>query len=358
VKGNRPAGPGTAGPERAGRGDTAARKVGRADVVRFGIIGCGRIAQSHLQALATLQEAKLVVAVENRKAAGEAVAEEFKCALYEDFADPAILGQVDAVIICTPPILHHKIARHFLERGVHVLCEKPLTIASTEARDLVALSRDRDLLLMMASKFRYVDDIIKTKAIVESGILGRIVMYENTFCSKVAMTDRWNAQKDVSGGGVLIDNGSHSADIARYLLGPIKDVQAQTGLPMQGLDVEDTVRVQFVTHGGVIGTFDLSWSITKESPHYVQVFGSEGTLQVGWSGSKYRQDGSSKWVPFGTGYDKLKAFARQLTNFIGCLKGREVPVITAEDSLASVQVVETAYRSAGRDHWLKVETQA
>jgi predicted dehydrogenase len=203
-----------------------------------------------------------------------------------------------------------------------------------------------------------VDDIIKAKAIIESGILGRIILYENTFCSKVAMSDRWNATKEVSGGGVLIDNGSHSADIARYLLGPIADVQAQNGLPTQGLDVEDTVRVQFVTKGGVIGTFDLSWSITKETPHYVQVFGSEGTLQVGWSGSKYRQDGSSRWVPFGTGYDKLKAFSRQLQNFMGCIKGREAPVISAEDSLASVQVIETAYRSAGRNNWLRVEPAA
>lgn len=341
-------------PGAAGHADGAAKKVGRGEPVRFGIIGCGRIAQSHLQALATLPEARLALAVESRKAAGDAVAEEFKCALYGDYADPAIPGQVDAVIICTPPNLHHAIARHFLERGVHVLCEKPLTIGSEDASDLVRLSRERDLLLMMASKFRYVDDIIKTKAIIESGILGRIVLYENTFCSKIAMTDRWNAQKAVSGGGVLIDNGSHSADIARYLLGPIRDVQAQAGLPAQGLDVEDTVRVQFLTEGGVIGTFDLSWSLTKESPYYVQVFGSEGTLQVGWSGSKYRQDGSSKWVPFGTGYDKLKAFARQLSNFIGCLKGREVPVISAEDAMASVQVVETAYRSAGRDNWLKV----
>lgn len=350
-------GPGRRPAEGAG-GDGGTRRVGKSDVVRFGILGCGRIAQSHLQALATIPEAKLVLAVENRKSAGEAVAEEYKCALYSDFADKAILAQVDAVIICTPPNLHHSIARHFLERGVHVLCEKPLTVQSAEARDLVALSRDRDLVLMMASKFRYVDDIIKAKAIIESGILGRIVMYENTFCSKIAMTDRWNANRGVSGGGVLIDNGSHAADIARYLLGPIVDVQAQTGLPTQGLDVEDTVRVQFLTQGGVIGTFDLSWSITKESPHYVQVFGSEGTLQVGWSGSKYRQDGSSKWVPFGTGYDKLKAFARQHQNFIGCLKGRETPIISPEDSLASVQVVETAYKSAGLNHWLKIESVA
>ena len=334
------------------------KAVTKGQTVRFGIIGCGRIAQSHLQALATLPEAKLEVAVENRKAAGEAVAEEHGCALYADYREPAILDAIDAAIICTPPSLHHDIARHFLERGIHVLCEKPLTIQSEQARALVDLSRDRDLLLMMASKFRYVDDIIKAKAIIESGILGRIILYENSFCSKISMQDRWNADRGISGGGVLIDNGSHSADIARYLLGPIVDVQAQNGLPSQGLDVEDTVRVQFLTQGGVIGTFDLSWTITKESPHYVQVFGSDGTLQIGWSGSKYRQDGSSKWVPFGGGYDKLKAFARQLSNFVGCLKGRELPIISAEDSLASVQVVEAAYRSAGRNNWLRVDGAA
>lgn len=333
-------------------------KVGKTDAVRFGLVGCGRIAQSHLQALGTLPDARLTAVVESREQAGKAVAEEYKCSLHTDYRDPSLLEQIDAAIICTPPNLHHDIARHFLERGVHVLCEKPLTIESKKARDLVALSDEKDLVLMMASKFRYVDDIIKAKAIIESGILGRIILYENSFCSKVAMSDRWNATKDVSGGGVLIDNGSHSADIARYLLGPIVDVQAQNGLPTQGLDVEDTVRVQFVTQGGVIGTFDLSWSITKETPHYVQVFGSEGTLQVGWSGSKYRQDGSSRWVPFGTGYDKLKAFSRQLQNFMGCIKGREAPVISAEDSLASVQVIETAYRSAGRNNWLRVEPAA
>jgi predicted dehydrogenase len=334
------------------------KRLGKDDVVRFGIVGCGRIAQSHLSALATLPEARLTIAVESRKAAGEAIAAEYRCDLTADYRDPEILKKVDAVIICTPPNLHHEIATHFLTRGVHVLCEKPLTIASPQARELVELSRQKDLVLMMASKFRYVDDIIKAKAICESGILGRIVLYENIFCSKIAMTDRWNANREVSGGGVLIDNGSHSVDIARYLLGPIVDVQAQNGLSSQGLDVEDTVRVQFLTRSGVIGMIDLSWSITKETPHYVQVFGSDGTLQVGWSGSKYRQDGSSKWVPFGQGYDKLKAFGRQIGNFVACLKGREVPIIVAEDALASVQVIETAYQSASRNNWLRVDEVA
>jgi len=258
-------------------------------------------------------------------------------------------------VICTPPQTHADIARHFLERGVHVMVEKPITIRSADAQALARLAQEKQRVLMMASKFRYVDDIIKAKAIIEAGILGRIILYENSFCSKIGMADRWNASKPVSGGGVLIDNGSHSADIARYLLGPISQVQAQTGIPTQGLEVEDTVRVQFMTQRGILGTFDLSWSITKDSKNYIQVYGSEGTLQVGWKGSRYCQDGSSKWIPFGTGYDKTKSFASQHANFIASLKGKDKPVITAEDSLASVQVVEAAYRSAGSNHWSKIE---
>jgi len=330
-------------------------KLSKDHVVRFGVVGCGRIAQSHLQALSTLPEAKLTAVVENRAAAGKAVSEEYKCGLFADFRDPALLERIDAVIVCTPPNLHHGIGRHFLERGIPVLCEKPLTISSADARDLVAVSSQKDVVLMMASKFRYVDDIIKSKAIIESGILGRIILYENSFCSRINMADRWNSQKEVSGGGVLIDNGSHSADIARYLVGPIVDVHAQAGPQIQGRDVEDTIRVQFLSKSGVLGTFDLSWSITKESKNYIQVFGSEGTLQVGWKGSRYCQEGSSKWIPFGTGYDKTRAFASQHSNFIDCIKGRDRAVITPEDSLASVQVVEAAYRSAGRNNWTRVE---
>lgn len=321
------------------------------------MVGCGRIAQSHLEALSSLPDGRLVAVVEPREAAGQAAAEQHQCRLFADYRNPEVLDVADAVIVCTPPSSHFDVVKHFLEHGIHVLCEKPLTVTSKDAHDLVKLSEAKGLHLMMASKFRYVDDVIKAKAIVESGILGSMILYENTFCSKVAMRDRWNSKKEVAGGGVLIDNGSHSVDIARFLLGPIKEVQAQNGIPAQGLEVEDTVRLQFRTESGVMGMVDLSWSINKESDFYISLFGSEGTLLVGWSGSRYRQDGSSKWVSFGAGYDKLAAFRRQLENFLGCVEGRKLPLITPEDALASVQVIETAYNSASRNNWLPVNSK-
>ena len=109
-----------------------------------------------------------------------------------------------------------------------MLCEKPLTLTAAHAEELVELAESKELLLMQASKFRYVDDIIKAKAILESGILGRVILYENTFAGKAMMKDRWNASRAIAGGGVLIDNGTHSVDIARYLLGPIKKCRRKT----------------------------------------------------------------------------------------------------------------------------------
>jgi len=209
--------------------------------------------------------------------------------------------------------------------------------------------------LMMASKFRYVEDVIKGKRIVESGIRGKIISYQNSFCAKVAMQERWNSKPQISGGGVLIDNGCHSVDIARYLLGPIQAIQAQAGISAQGLSVEDTVRVQFRTRSGVIGLVDLSWAINTESETYIAVYGTEGTMLIGWSGARFRQDGSPHWTAFGTGYRKIDACAAQLKNLIGTIRGKESPLITVGDAMASVQVIEAAYSSMSQDHWVPVE---
>src|SRR5262249_31336424 len=149
--------------------------------------------------------------------------------------------------------------------------------------------------------------------------------FENTFCGKVMMKDRWKSQRDVAGGGGLIDNGTHSVDIARYLFGAIPEGQAQSGILTQGVDGGGTARLEVPTRAGVIGSVDLSWSINKETDAYVSVFGSEGTLLIGWGGSRFRQEGNSKWVKFGDGYDKTRAMRTQLDNFVGSLRGTDLP---------------------------------
>lgn len=329
------------------------KKHGNA-ALNFALIGCGRIAQTHLEAIVSIPECKLQGVADVRKQAAKSVADQYGCKAYTDYHQLFDENNVDAVVICTPPDSHAEIATLFLENGVHVLCEKPLALTSEDAKSMVDKAEESGSLLMMASKFRYVEDIIKAKGVVDSGILGEIVLFENVFCSKVDMRDRWNSDKNIAGGGVLVDNGCHSVDIARYLLGPITKVQAEEGKKVQQLGVEDTARLYFRTECDTMGAIDLSWSLFKERESYIELFGTEGVLSIGWKCSKYRQSEKLNWVVFGKGYDKLACFKRQLENFVGCIKGRDLPVITATDSLESVRVIEAAYKSMNMNKWVEV----
>jgi len=327
----------------------------RSEPIRVGVVGCGRVAQEHLQAYQRLEEARLVAVADINEGQARSVAAQFGTTPYTDWQRMIERERLEAISVCTPPSTHAEIMLHAIETGVHVLCEKPLTIKLEEAKKVFQAVQRTPLVLMMASKFRFVDDLIKAKGVIDSGILGRLVLFENVFCSRVDMRNRWNANKAIAGGGVLFDNGTHSVDIARFLLGPIVTVQAQHGIQVQGIEVEDTCRMYFQSQRGVMGSVDVSWSIHKDTESYINVYGTEGSLSLGWRESKYRQHEKLHWVVFGEGYNKQQAFLKQARHFLQCVRGQESPVITPQDGLESVRVIEAAYRSAEVNKWMALE---
>jgi predicted dehydrogenase len=320
----------------------------------FALVGCGRISQVHLETLAREPHAKLsaVVDIDGKVAASAAEANDAQA--FTDIQKMLEDAHPDAVIVCTPPNTHRKLSEIALSAGAHVLCEKPLAITVEDAEAMVHAAEKAGRALMMASKFRYVQDVVKAKGIIESGILGELILFENEFCSRVDMKSRWNSRYEVAGGGVLIDNGSHSVDIVRYLIGPIGSLQAIPGKRWQEIEVEDTSRLFLRCVDGTMAAIDLSWSIHKENPYYIHVYGTAGTLEVGWKRSRYRQSEKLDWVNFGNGYDKFQAVGAQLSNFINTILGKEQPVITAEDAVESVRVIQSAYRTAEQSRWEKV----
>jgi len=320
--------------------------------VRLGVVGAGRIAQAYAQALQTTELVDVVGVVDVRSDAGSALAGQLGCPALT--SHEALIDSAEAVLVCTPPASHPSIAVDFLGSGVHVMSEKPLATSIDEAMKMVDAANASGALLTMASKFRYVDDVVRAKSIVASGILGEIILFENSFASRVDMASRWNAQPGVSGGGVLIDNGTHSVDIARLFLGPISAVMAAEGKRVQTVKVEDTVQVFLRSAGGARATIDLSWSVDKERDNYIDIYGSEGTIRIGWKESKYRQVSSPNWIPFGSGYDKVAALRSQVENFCGAIRGTEHLRITSRDAVASVEVIDAAYRSLEQDNWVAV----
>jgi predicted dehydrogenase len=320
----------------------------------FGLVGAGGIAQSYLEVFAGCEHARITAVADTRPERAGAMAEQLDCAAFDSYQALAAAARCDAVLVCTPPSTHPEISLHLVERGVAVLCEKPLAIDSESARRLVAAAERVGVPLTMAAKFRYVDDIVRAKTILSSGTVGEPILFGNIFASRVPMAHRWNSDPAVSGGGVLIDNGTHSVDIVRYLVGPITEVLAVEGKRIQELPVEDTAQVFVLTAGGVTGNIDLSWSISKEADSYVDIYGSEGVISVGWRQSRYRKASNREWVAFGHGYDKIVCMRRQVENFCGAVRGEEELRITGADAIASVSVIEAAYESLGRSHWVAV----
>ena len=319
--------------------------------LRLAIIGCGAIATAYRSALERVPELRLVAVADPDRHARDRLAD--GAPGVHTTATLAELPDVDAALVLTPPNTHAELSIALLRRGVHVLCEKPLAPDVTAAQRMLAAARAAGRRLMMGSKFRYTPDVAQAKKLLDAGACGDVVIYENVFCSHVDMRERWNARAEVSGGGVLIDNGCHSVDLARFLLGPLARVQVQFGRRVQPLEVEDTARMLFQSHSQALGSIDLSWSVHKETDAYVRLIGTDGTIEIGWRHSRYKTR-QTDWRTFGSGYDKLGAFTAQLDNFAAVVRGEQSPVIDDTDALASVVVIDRAYRSAQDARWLEI----
>jgi predicted dehydrogenase len=319
------------------------------------VVGCGAIANAYLQALARVPALRAAGFVDVDAAARDAVAAAAGAPAFASVDAAFAAGlRPDAALVLTPPDTHEALAVDLLRRGLHVLCEKPLAPNVAAAERMLAAALTAGRRLMLGSKFRYTADVAAAQGLLDNGFCGDVVLYENVFCSHVDMRRRWNGVRARAGGGVLIDNGCHSVDLARCLLGPIARVQAQFGRCVQGLEVEDTARLLFESRSGALGLIDLSWSVHKETEAYVRIHGTRGTIEIGWRQSRCKVAGAAEWQVFGRGYDKIAAFAAQLANFAAAIRGDAESVIRDDDARASVAVVETAYRSAAEERWLAV----
>jgi predicted dehydrogenase len=317
------------------------------------LVGCGRIAHSYATVIDNRPDMTLAAVVDVNPDAARAFGTSFRCNFHKSLED--YLGsdeQAECAVICTPPSGQAEIACKLMQQGTSVLCETPFALNSSSAQKMLEASHTFGVHLMMGSKFRYISDLIHAKGLIQAGILGQVLVFEIDFRDSVDMRDRWNIRPEISGGGVLIDSGGNAIDIVRYLIAPIMKVRAEEASRVQSSGVEDTVRIDVCTTSGVIGTINLSWTIKNAADDYIRIYGSQGTLCIGWKNSMYRPSGAVDWIRFGEGYSTLKAITRQLINLVEVVAKNGSPETCAEDGLETVRAIEAAYQSLPTGKWL------
>jgi len=326
--------------------------------LRLGIVGTGNIGKAYAMAVGPSPLISLTAVCDTNDDERHAMGVTTGAAEFDSHESLADSGLCDGVIVATPPSTHAAVTVDCLERGLDVLCEKPFTLNLETACQMFEAAATEDRLLAMASKFRYVSDVAQARDLIRSGIVGKPTVVSVTFAGHVDMSTRWNSVAAVSGGGVLIDNGTHAVDIIRYLVGPIRRVSAMRGRSERSGGVENTAIILAETDCRTIASADVSWSISPHNESYAVVHGTEGTITVGWSGSFHRPADGGDWVPFGHGYSKMAALRQNVENFANARWGHEALRISTADALASVSVIEGAYRAIDSRAWVDINEDA
>lgn len=322
------------------------------DRVRVGIVGCGGIARAHVNAYRSIPEVDIVSVHDVAASAAEALARETDARIARSPQEMALVDDLDAVSICTPPGLHFEHCKPFLQARIPVLCEKPLEANARAAGRLAELARRSRTLFMTAFCHRFHPAIIELKKLIDSGALGRPLLFRNIFGGYLPLKGNHRANPALSGGGVLIDNGSHSVDLFRFLVGEPTAVQAIAGDVMQKLPIEDFCMIALERRGRVFGEITSSYSL-KGCDNRVEWYGTQGVAVVSyWNAGqpdlKYKLEGQTEWTPVDCSAHPDR-FAGEIAHFIGCVQaGRRKAAITADDGYRASVIIQAAYESAAK----------
>ncbi|HWL95047.1 MAG TPA: Gfo/Idh/MocA family oxidoreductase [Phycisphaerae bacterium] len=304
--------------------------------MRIGIIGCGHAGRRHAEQLRKIGEAILVSCYDMQAASTDRFATDYAVSACRSL-DEMLDSRLDGVTICTPPTTHARIVAAAIERGIHVLCEKPL---ATECDDCLSIPRSD--LLMCAFKFRHLSGAAMLREMIAEGRLGQITHMRGTATSDADMAGKWFSDARLSGGGVLLDNGVHIVDLCHYLAGPVERVTAAAAESSRGLAVEESAAMCLKMECGATASIFVSWESPAPMAPLIEVFGTKGYARLGYEMQAFDADKKLMRHAAAEGVD---IWQEVLANFAGFVAGRVKPSATFDDGFAAVAVCEAAYRS-------------
>jgi predicted dehydrogenase len=363
-EGSPPAGPASA--ERKPRVVALSATVSTGAPAPIALIGAGFIGRMHAQRIAQRTDLKLVAVVDWSDSARQWAAQQH-LASYADTASMLAKAKPAAVIVATPNATHLGVGEMCLRAGVPVLMEKPIASSVLEAERLCAVARECGVPLLVGHQRRHSPYLQAAKRVVSQGQLGRIVtvsMMANWFKPEGYHTAPGNEWRGQLGGGPVLINMIHDIDMLLHLLGPVLSVQALTSHAVRGLEVEDTAAALMRFASGALATLTTTdcaatpWNYdlgAGENENFPQVdadalfiSGTHGSLSL--PGMKlWRYDAERGWSKAlrqeALTLQRHDPYDEQLRHLRAVIDGREAPVCSGEDGLATLRAAMAVHES-------------
>lgn len=310
--------------------------------LRVGLIGCGGIGGTHAPHYGNHPDAELCAVCDSDIKLAEHAAKEFNVPYFTDYQEMLRCVALDVVDICTPPNSHRDMAIACFNQGIHVICEKPLAISTHEAQEMISTAQEKRLLLMTAFCHRFHPPILYIKQAIDEGKLGQIAMFRNRFGGRNrGFSKSWRSIPEISGGGVLTDNGVHSIDLFRFLVGEVVRAKSFTHAIEPGLAAEDIGAMLVESTDGAIGVIESSFA-TPHCGNVVEIYGTEGTANYNYDTGQLRiySKDSTHWEEPKT--PQTDRFRNEIDHFLQAVRGNVPLAVTGEDGLRALEILTEA----------------
>ncbi|MCH6256129.1 Gfo/Idh/MocA family oxidoreductase [Puniceicoccaceae bacterium K14] len=327
--------------------------------LRFAIFGTGFWSNYQIPGWLELDGVECVAAYNRTKSKAQAVASKFGISnVYDDAATLLENEDLDFVDICTDVDTHLRFAEMAADKGLNVVCQKPLAASLEAAEELVSVCRERDVRLFANENFRWQAPLRKVKDIVDTGIIGDVFKVRISFVSAFPVFENQPFLADLDH-FIVADVGSHILDVVRFLCGEAKSIHCLTNRINPSIKGEDVANCFMDMENGIHCFAEMSYASIMEKEQFPQTFvlleGSKGSIVLdhGFEIRVTTRSGTEKETVAPKMYDWLdpeyallhSSIVDTQKNILEGLRGGEAET-TGEDNLKTVKLVWKAYESA------------
>lgn len=326
----------------------------------FGLVGCGAVTVHHLRAINGIPGAEFTGVYGADPVQAKEFAEKHSLALYASYDEMLDDECIQAVSICTPSGTHASLAVKAMERGKHVIVEKPVALTLGDCRNIINAARRYDRKCEVICQLRFSPTTQAVKGAIEAGALGRIV---NAGCymkyyraPEYYSASDWRGTKEHDGGGALMNQGIHGIDLMRHLLGSPRTVNAVTGTLLHDIEVEDCAAAILTYPSGAIGVIEGTTCVYPGYSRRFEICGTKGSIIL-------EEDSIVKWdvplpchvkisaSPTGSGASDPGAISheghkKQYEDLISAIKSGAPVTNGPEEAAESVALILAIYRAA------------
>lgn len=326
--------------------------------MKVSVVGCGTISRNHLRILRSIKGIEISSVVDIKKDRADAAAKKYGCKAYYDFETMLKEDKPDSIHICTPHYLHVPMAVAALDKGIHVLCEKPCAISQEGLSQLREAQKKSSACFGVCFQNRYTEAVRAVKNLTDKKVFGKVVSIRAfVHWSRNAdyYSDGWHGTLEKEGGGVTVNQAIHTQDLMRYLAGSdTVSVTAHTfNDHLKGIiEVEDTVHALFTYENNVTALLNGTTAFSDNLPVMIDVICKRATLRIEGNRAYVISLGKLKRLPFrskteiigksywGNGHSPL------IKDFYDCIeKGRKFPIDAFEGGKA-VEEFLAIYKSS------------